>query len=248
MTLNPGLPHGLKASPYRATVSPEFRSDQAGSVITLPDPVITPWSRAKLTAAVTVKFPPAVAGQVIDLALEQGGSGGYTATWDSQVAWPRSTAPSLSTQVGQVDYFRFMCTRDGTWDGTTTSLNDSGYVTAFSLGDGAIATNTVYAQRFVQYVRSIEILGVSASFGFGNGPVGSSAILDLGTGSSYSTLWGTNPGNRPTVADGAQEVVAETLPDTTIINAGVSLRAKCVQAGATTPGSFCVLNVRWRWA
>jgi hypothetical protein len=246
--MNKGVGSGLKPDPFSLATKKVHRITAAGSKLVVPDPAKFPMTRAVLTANCAVRLPRPVIGQRIDLALSQGGAGGYTATWETIVRWARNIAPTLSTQVGDTDYVTLVCTTAGVWDGSPVSGVDRGQLMPFSLGDGSLTTG-IYQQRFRSFAGSIEILGVSATTGFGYGPSGADIILDLVTSDVGTTLWGTNPANRPTILAGNQETLAETVPDTTIITSGISIRAKCVQTGvAPNQGSYVNMFMRFRWA
>ena len=71
-----------------------------------------------LTGSTTFTFSnPATSGTTSNflLAIKQGGSGSYTATWPASVKFPNNSTPSLTTTVGKVDIFNFF-----TFDGGTT--------------------------------------------------------------------------------------------------------------------------------
>ena len=72
------------------------------------------------------------------------------------------------------------------------------------------------------------------------GPVGAALILDflLSTngGSTFTSLWASNPGNRPRIADG-QNAGSGTSFDTTAFAVGNVLRQDMIQIGSTTAGS-----------
>ena len=65
--------------------------------------------RLTLTSSITTltKSNP-VDGGVYTLQLTQGGTGGYTVAWGSDVKWPAGTAPTLSTATGGVDFVSFI--------------------------------------------------------------------------------------------------------------------------------------------
>jgi hypothetical protein len=71
-----------------------------------------------LTGSTTFTFSnPATSGTTSNflIAIKQGGSGSYTATWPASVKFPNNSTPSLTTTVGKVDIFNFI-----TFDGGTT--------------------------------------------------------------------------------------------------------------------------------
>jgi hypothetical protein len=71
-----------------------------------------------LTGSTTFTFSnPATSGTTSNflIAIKQGGTGSYTATWPASVKFPNGSTPVLSTAVGKVDIFNFI-----TFDGGTT--------------------------------------------------------------------------------------------------------------------------------
>lgn len=59
-----------------------------------------------------------VAGQSFIAGIVQGGTGSKTVTWWSGITWQGiNSAPLLSTAVGAIDYFLFVCTGVGAYDG-----------------------------------------------------------------------------------------------------------------------------------
>lgn len=75
-----------------------------------------------LTDNCLITFPANTAGKSFLLILKQDGSGGKTVTWDSDVRWPSSVAPTLTSTANKVDIFSFVC--DGTyWYGATGGQN-----------------------------------------------------------------------------------------------------------------------------
>jgi len=52
------------------------------------------------------------------VAVKQGGSGNYSVTWPTAVTWPGGVAPTLSTRVGDVDFFHLVSYDRGvSWSG-----------------------------------------------------------------------------------------------------------------------------------
>lgn len=78
------------------------------------------------------------------------------------------------------------------------------------------------------------------------GPTGASLILDVqkssNNGSTFATLWGTNPGNKPTIAAG--QVAGNTSSfDTATFAAGDILRIDIGQVGSSVAGSDVTLAI-----
>ena len=78
------------------------------------------------------------------------------------------------------------------------------------------------------------------------GPVGASLILDVmlstNAGSTFTSLWASNPGNRPTIAGGGVSATGTSF-DTTAFLAGYLLRLDVIQVGSSTPGQNVSLAV-----
>jgi hypothetical protein len=66
------------------------------------------------------RFPAGIArASHLVIAIRQGGSGGYTATWPASFVWPGGVAPTLSTCVNDVDFFHAVSyDRGTTWYAT----------------------------------------------------------------------------------------------------------------------------------
>jgi hypothetical protein len=95
----------------------------SGAAVTVPAVTTATISRVTLTAACTLTFPTATAGQSLSLVLVQGGTGSYTVTWPAAVTWAGGTAPTLSTTVGATDYLTFICVDGSTWAGFVAGLD-----------------------------------------------------------------------------------------------------------------------------
>ena len=75
-----------------------------------------------LTGNCTYTFPTPAAGKSFTLVQKQDGTGSRTVTWDSNVKWPASTAPTITSAASKADVFSFMS--DGTyWYGRTIGQN-----------------------------------------------------------------------------------------------------------------------------
>ncbi len=58
-----------------------------------------------------------VVGQGFMVRIVQGGTGSKTVTWWSSIKWPSGTAPTLTTTIGSIDVFGFVCTATNVYDG-----------------------------------------------------------------------------------------------------------------------------------
>jgi hypothetical protein len=75
-----------------------------------------------LTGNCTYTFPANTAGKSFLLVQKQDGTGSRTVTWDADVKWPASTAPTITGTASKADVFAFTC--DGTyWYGRTIGQN-----------------------------------------------------------------------------------------------------------------------------
>jgi len=63
------------------------------------------------------------AGQCFVIRLIQDGTGSRTVTWFSGISWPDNVVPTLTTGVGQIDVFGFICTASNTYDGFIVGQN-----------------------------------------------------------------------------------------------------------------------------
>ena len=98
----------------------------AGATETIPAPTAAGINYLTLTAACTLTFPTAVAGQSFTLVLKQGGSGSYTITWPASIVkWDGGVAPTLTTTVGAIDILGFMCVDGTNWFGFVSGQNMS---------------------------------------------------------------------------------------------------------------------------
>lgn len=69
-----------------------------------------------LTGNVTsLAFSNATVGQVLFLRVIQGGAGSYTVAFPT-AKWPGGAAPTLTTTVGAIDAFMFICTAASTYE------------------------------------------------------------------------------------------------------------------------------------
>jgi hypothetical protein len=69
-------------------------------------------------------------GDVFYARLLQSGTGNKTVVWWSGITWQGGSAPQLSTTAGAMDWFMFVCTGTGTYDGI--NLNTLPLSRAFS--------------------------------------------------------------------------------------------------------------------
>lgn len=119
------------------------------------------------------------------------------------------------------------------------------HVTYFTLGDGPVEQIT-YEHRFMVR-QTMELVGVTARTSFGGEPTGASIVIDVLKDGTSTTLWASNPGNRPTILAGANHSTGEAAPDTILLPAGSFVRIAAAQIGSTLPGSFVIVGIRWRW-
>jgi len=65
----------------------------------------------------TIAVENAASGQKFMMRLKQDGTGSRTVTWFSDIAWENGAAPTLSSVAGHADWFGFVCTSGGYYDG-----------------------------------------------------------------------------------------------------------------------------------
>jgi uncharacterized cupredoxin-like copper-binding protein len=109
---NPTITNGYTEEVATANTSTAYTIDLAnGSVQIL-----------TLTGNATLTFPANTAGKSFLLLLKQDGTGSRTVTWDTDVKWAGSTAPTITATASKADIYSFVC--DGTyWYGTTVAQN-----------------------------------------------------------------------------------------------------------------------------
>jgi hypothetical protein len=80
-------------------------------------------------------------------------------------------------------------------------------------------------------------------------PTGASLVLDIlystNNGTSFTSLWAVNPGNRPTLTTGTNFSTI-TAFDTTTLAAGTLLRIDVIQVGSTTPGQDLTVQLQYQ--
>lgn len=81
---------------------------------------------------------------------------------------------------------------------------------------------------------------VSAMAMVNTAPTGASLVVDILK--NGSTIWPTNPGNRPTITAG-NFTSSLVVPDVTSLSAGDYLQVSIVQVGSTVPGSDLTVSV-----
>jgi hypothetical protein len=109
---NPTINNGYTEEVATANTSTAYTIDLAnGSVQIL-----------TLTGTATITFPANTAGKSFLLLLKQDATGSRAVTWDTDVKWAASTAPTITSTASKADIYSFVC--DGTyWYGTTVAQN-----------------------------------------------------------------------------------------------------------------------------
>lgn len=96
---------GLGVETYAASMTIDWSDKTKGKIRTI-----------TLTGNITsLAFSNAVVGQVLFLRCIQGGSGSYTVAFPT-AKWPGGSAPTLTTAVGAIDSFMFVCTAAGAYE------------------------------------------------------------------------------------------------------------------------------------
>lgn len=62
-------------------------------------------------------------GQTFSLRLKQDGTGSRTVTWFSGISWVGGSAPTLTTAINKADWYGFICTGAGAYDGFIIGQN-----------------------------------------------------------------------------------------------------------------------------
>jgi hypothetical protein len=103
-----------------------------------------------------------------------------------------------------------------------------------SQGDLAVKVGT--SRLYFDAAQTIASIRASV----GTSPVGASIIVDARK--NGTTLFPTNPGNRPTIAPGSFTVTA--VPDVVAFSAGDYLTVDIVQVGTASPGANLTVQIR----
>lgn len=106
----------LVAAPSFVTTN-NLTTDSYGSTITFN--LDTTLHMVTLTGNPTLAVSNVNVGQCFMIKLIQGTGGGFTVTWFSTIDWGSVGAPTLSSSAGQADWFGFVCTSAGNFDGFT---------------------------------------------------------------------------------------------------------------------------------
>jgi hypothetical protein len=105
--------------------------------------------------------------------------------------------------------------------------------------EGTLSVQTGKGRFYLPF--SATLLGVRAAVN--TVPTGASIIVDLLR--NGTTVFPTNPGDRPTIAAGTN-ASDEEVPDTTTLNAGDYLTSNIAQVGSTIAGADLTVVVRYR--
>jgi len=106
--------------------------------------------------------------------------------------------------------------------------------------DGVLTTQTGAGR--LRFPFAVTLLGVTAAVG--TAPTG--AALNLDVNKNGTTIYGTNPSNKPSIAISANATASEPVPDTTAMAAGDYLTVDVDQIGSTISGSDLTVFVRYR--
>lgn len=103
-TINSGVfNNGYTEEVYTANTSTALTIDLANGTVQI----------LTLTGNCTYTFPANTAGTSFFLIQKQDGTGSRTVTWDTDVKWPSSAAPTITSTASKADIFAFTC--DGTY-------------------------------------------------------------------------------------------------------------------------------------
>lgn len=93
----------------------------SGATQTIPAVIVATFNSITLSAACSFTFPAAAAGKSFSLMLIAGGA--FAVTWPITVKWSNGTAPTLTTTVGKIDAFSFVCVDGTNWLGFVGGKN-----------------------------------------------------------------------------------------------------------------------------
>lgn len=103
---NPTITNGYTEETHSADVTSTYTISLSNGTVQI----------LTLTDNCTYTFPTPVAGKSFTLFQKQDATGSRTVTWDSNVEWPLSTAPTITSTANKMDVFSFIS--DGTnWYG-----------------------------------------------------------------------------------------------------------------------------------
>lgn len=142
----------------------------------------------------------------------------------------------------------------GTANNTTFLRGDSTWAavaavgkTIWVLGAGTpitVATDKT-AWAIIDQNRTLSKVYIAAK----TAPAGTSLIIDIlfstDNGTTFTSLWATNPSNRPTLVVGSK-FSTTTAFDTTTLSAGNLLRIDVIQVGSTTPGQDVTVQLQYQ--
>lgn len=108
---------------FESTIEQVATVGTSGAAQTIPDVTTATVNVITLTANCTFTFPTAGLGKGFSVALVQGGTGSFTATWPGTVKWSGGVAPALTTTVGKTDLLSFICVDGTNWLGALSGAN-----------------------------------------------------------------------------------------------------------------------------
>lgn len=111
------------ASAQRTTIGLNtLTADSDGATITF-DLAASPKHSVTLGGNRTLALSNPTTGQSFSIRLEQDGTGSRTVTWFSTIKWAGGASPTLTTTAAKADWFGFVCTGSGTYDGFVIGQN-----------------------------------------------------------------------------------------------------------------------------
>jgi hypothetical protein len=100
-------------------INPSLKTNTDGATVTF-DMGVNDTHQVTLGGNRTLAVSNVRVGQKFTVRLAQDATGGRTVTWWSNIKW---TAPTLSTGANKVDWFGFVCTSTGNFDGFVIAQN-----------------------------------------------------------------------------------------------------------------------------
>lgn len=163
------------------------------------------------------------AGQKFTLRLQQDSTGNREAVWWDDINWiiSGSGQPTLSSGVNEVDYFGFLCTSGGYYDGFhmtelgTGGGGGGGGGTTYNVASGLpYASGEFYLQEINQ--NTADIVTVSGLIGTGGGGTGSG--LPYASGDYYLQEIRTNSASGVSISGTLQPQITQNSSDIVVVS------------------------------
>ena len=162
------------------------------------------------------------AGQKFTLRIQQDSTGNREAVWWDDINWiiSGSGQPTLNSGVNEVDYFGFLCTSGGYYDGfhmteLGTGGGGGGGGTTYNIASGlSYASGEFYLQEINQ--NAADIVTVSGLIGTGGGGTGSG--LPYASGDYYLQEIRTNSASGVSISGTLQPQITQNSSDIVVVS------------------------------